>query len=286
MFGNSVTSGQGLIRKAESTKGIGMQGKGPAARGHFRTAREKMSPDEPLRIFGLHAVAAVVANPAREIRRLYLTDNAEHRLQAALSARGLRHERVHPRDLDGKLGADTVHQGALVETMALSEPSLDELVARAEEGAPLVVLDQVTDPHNVGAILRSAAVFGAAGLVMTRRNSPPLAGALAKASSGALESVPVALVPNLAQALAKLEEHGVQRVGLDGEAEDTIDRKTFPGAVALVLGSEGKGLRRLTRDLCDQIIRIGATGSLSSLNVSTAAAVALYAVSVQRSRPA
>jgi 23S rRNA (guanosine2251-2'-O)-methyltransferase len=239
-----------------------------------------------LRIFGIHAVAAVVANPAREIRQLYLTDNAEHRLQTVLAARGMRHERIHPRDLDRKLGADTVHQGALVETMPLPEPLLDDLAERAQQGAPLVVLDQVTDPHNVGAILRSAAVFGAAGLVMTRRNSPPLAGALAKASSGALESVPVALVPNLARALDDLGRQGVLRIGLDGEASDTIDGVTFAGAIALVLGSEGKGLRRLTRDSCDQIVRIGATGGLSSLNVSTAAAVALYAVSVQRNRSA
>ena len=241
--------------------------------------------DGPVRLYGIHAVAAALANPAREIGRLLLTDNAEHRLGPAIAARKARAQRVSPRDLDRQLGADTVHQGALLETADLPEPTLEELAAAAADKGPLIVLDQVTDPHNVGAILRSAAVLGAGGLIMTRRHSPPLSGALAKAASGGLEVVPVALVGNLARALEELGELGVRRIGLDGDGEITIDGADLGGAVALVLGAEGKGLRRLTRESCDLLARVPAAGSFASLNVSNAAAVALYAAARARSSP-
>jgi 23S rRNA (guanosine2251-2'-O)-methyltransferase len=226
-------------------------------------------------IFGIHAVEAALGNPRRTVHRLYLTDNAEHRLQAALATRPVSHERVLPRDLDRRLGADTVHQGALAEAEPLPEPELAELAAGAS-GRPLLVLDQVTDPHNVGAILRSAAVFGAAGLVMTRRHSPPLDGALAKSASGALEQVPVALVQNLARALAELKEVGFSVIGLDGSATDRLEEAALPGQFALVLGAEGRGLRQLTRERCDRLARIATDGAFVSLNVSNAAAVALH----------
>src|SRR6185503_7598665 len=178
-------------------------------------------------IFGIHAVEAALANPRRTIAKLYLTDNAERRLQQALSTRRLAHERVLPKDLDRRLGPDTVHQGALLETAPLPEPSLADL-AEVGGGRPIVLLDQVTDPHNVGAILRSAAVFGAAGLVMTRRHSPPLSGALAKSASGALEQVPVALVQNLARALAELKEVGFSERA--GEVLNQRHRHLLQGA--------------------------------------------------------
>lgn len=242
---------------------------------------------DALRIWGLHAVEAALANERRSVIRLHVTENAERRLASRIAARALKAHRSSPRDLERVLGTDAVHQGALAEVEPLAEPELGDLIAVAADTAqPLVVLDQVTDPHNVGAILRSAAVLGAAGLVMTARHSPPLAGALAKAASGALELVPVALVGNLARALGEMGEAGVWRIGLDGDSAATIETTAFPAPTALVLGAEGKGLRRLTRDLCDVLVRVGGSGPLASLNVSNAAAVALYAASRHRAKPA
>ena len=234
-----------------------------------------------LTISGIHAVEAALANPLRHVAKLYLTDNAERRLAEVLSKRQLAHERVLPRDLDRRLGPDTVHQGALIEAEALPEPTLAELV-EASAGRPLIVLDQVTDPHNVGAILRSGAAFGAGGLVMTRRHSPPLDGALAKSASGALEHVRVALVQNLARALAELKELACVVIGLDDAAPDRIEAMAWPERSALVLGAEGKGLRQLTRESCDRLARIATDGAMPSLNVSNAAAVALHLAAMQR----
>jgi 23S rRNA (guanosine2251-2'-O)-methyltransferase len=234
-----------------------------------------------VQIYGVHAVEAALSNPKRSIRRLYLTDNAEHRLRAALTARQIPHERVLPKDLDRRLGPDTVHQGALAEAEPLPEPSLAELAAGAV-GRPLLVLDHVTDPHNVGAILRSAAVFGASGLVMTRRHSPPLDGALAKSASGALERIPLALVQNLARTVADLKELGFTVIGLDGDAPERLEETPWPDQVALVLGAEGTGMRQLTRESCDRLVRISTDGPIASLNVSNAAAIALHWAAVRR----
>ena len=238
--------------------------------------------DEHVRLFGTHAVAAALANPRRPVKRLCLTENAERRLAAEVAARHTEVERMSPRDLDRLLGPDTVHQGAMLETEALPEPELADLAERASEAGPILVLDQITDPHNVGAILRSAAAFGAAGLVMTRRHSPPLDGVLAKSASGALEAVPVALVQNLARAIAELKESGVVLIGLAGEAEAALEAQALRGPLAIILGAEGKGLRQGTREASSLVCRITTGGALASLNVSNAAAVALHVALMQR----
>ena len=240
-------------------------------------------PEGRVQLFGVHPVEAALRNPSRPILRLMMTENAEHRLAEAVAARHAMPERVSPRDLDRLLGEDTVHQGVLLETEVLEEPDIPTLAARSDAG-PLIVLDQVTDPHNVGAILRSAAVFGAAGLVMTRRHSPPLDGTLAKSASGALELVPVALVQNLARAIAELKEHACVTLGLDGTAETRIEDEPLTGRIALVLGAEGKGLRELTRTSCDRLVRIATNGPIGSLNVSNAAAISLHHAAWKRSQ--
>lgn len=235
-----------------------------------------------MRLFGLHAVEAALRNPVRKVLRLALTENAERRLVESMGALPHTAERVSPRELDRLLGADTVHQGAMLDVEPLSEPAFDELAASAG-GRPLLVLDQVTDPHNVGAILRSAAVFGAAGLVMTRRHSPPLNGVLAKSASGALELVPVALVQNLARALDELKEAGFQLVGLEGTASTALeDLDWLSRPVAIVMGAEGKGLRELTQKTCDLLAAITTDGPIASLNVSNAAAIALHTAALAR----
>ncbi len=253
-----------------------------ASRGRAAGVGSGPGTGDRIRIYGFHAVAAALANRDRTIHRLCLTEAAESRLAETIKARDAKHERLQPKDLDRLLGSTAVHQGALLETGPLPERDVTEIGLRARTRGPVIVLDQVTDPHNVGAILRSAAVFDAAGLIMTRRHSPELSGALAKAASGALELVPVALVTNLARALEQLADLGLSRVGLDGEAEILIENAELSDAVALVLGSEGRGLRRLTRENCDHLVRIGAPGAIASLNVSNAAAVAMHAASLTR----
>jgi 23S rRNA (guanosine2251-2'-O)-methyltransferase len=227
-------------------------------------------------LFGLHAVEAALANPKRELVKLIATENAAHRLAPLIAKRQVTVEPASPRDLDWLLGPDTVHQGVALEAEHLEPVSLDEIDANGI----LIVLDQVTDPHNVGAVLRSAAAFGSSGLVLTERHSPPLSGALAKVASGALDLVPLILVKNLAQSLAELGERNVLRVGLAEKGASTFEALTLAKPLALVLGAEGKGLRQLTREHCDELARISTRTSLASLNVSNAAAIALHWASV------
>ncbi len=241
-----------------------------------RSSAPRPQNDEPLLLFGLHAVEAALNNPARTISRLVATENAARKLNDAITARGIAVETVASRQFDRLLPVDTVHQGICISTEPLEEPSLESLAEAAHDGGPLVILDQVTDPHNVGAVLRSSAVFGASGLIMTRRHSPPLNGTLAKSASGALELIPVAVVQNLAKSLETLKASGLSVLGLAGKADNAIETEPFQNPTALVFGAEGKGLRALTRDTCDRLVRISASGDLASLNVSNAAAVALH----------
>lgn len=235
---------------------------------------------ETVWLFGLHAVRDALLNPVRVKLRLVLTKNAADRLGDAVAAGGIEPEIVEPRRFDVPIDAGSVHQGAALEVKPLHWGALDE-VCTSGRGAPLVVLlDRVTDPHNVGAVLRSAEVFGARAVVAPLRHSAPETGALAKTASGALERQPYLRVTNLAEAMLKLKAMGFVLLGLDGDA--TQDLGEALGAlgsrpVGLVLGAEGPGLRDKTRDTCDALVRIPFAGGFGSLNVSNAAAVALYA---------
>lgn len=239
---------------------------------------------ETVWLFGLHAVRDALMNPARTRLRLVLTRNAADRLADAVAASGMEPEitdaRIFDRDLP--LAPDSVHQGAAVEVKPLGWGRLDEVAAQgAAHSRPLIVaLDRVTDPHNVGAILRSAEVFGARAVIATARHAAPETGALAKTASGALERQPYLRVTNLAEALIQLKAMGYVVLGLDGTGAETLPAAlaALPGrAICLVLGAEGPGLREKTLATCDQIVRIPFAADFGSLNVSNAAAIALYA---------
>jgi len=225
-------------------------------------------------IWGIHAVAAALENPKRHIKELFLTENAANRIKEINGKSLPDFEPSSPKDITKKVGQDPVHQGALLITSELPNKSIQDLNPKD----CIVVLDQVTDPHNVGAILRSAAAFGVSALIMTQRNSPPLSGTLAKTASGGLEHVDVILVGNLAQTLDKLGALGFERIGFDGEGDaqmSTLSKSPQQGT-ALILGAEEKGIRRLTKEHCDHICSIHASGAFRSLNVSNAAAIAFH----------
>ncbi len=232
-----------------------------------------------MQLYGVHAVTAALANLAREIVTLRLSENNKERFAAACAAREVTPQIVTGQELDRLLPRDAVHQGVMLETRLLEVIDISELAPErlpAGRRALVVVLDQVTDPHNAGAILRSAAAFGASALVMTSRHSPPLDGVLAKAASGGLEGVPVLTVTNLARALEQLADLGYFRIGLEGKGTTDLGAVDVSGPLALVLGAESIGMRRLTFEHCDQICRIATTGGIASLNVSNAAAIALH----------
>lgn len=237
---------------------------------------------ETVWLFGLHAVRDALVNPARTKLRLVLTKNAADKLVEAIAASGVAPEIVDPRKFDSHvpLAPDSVHQGAALEVKPLDWGKLGD-VALTGAGAPLVVLlDRVTDPHNVGAVLRSAEVFGARAVVAPLRHSAPETGALAKTASGALERQPYLRITNLADAMRELQEMGYILLGLAGEAEMTLAEGLAQAGsrpVGLVLGAEGPGLREKTRETCDFLVRIPFAGGFGSLNVSNAAAVSLYA---------
>lgn len=229
------------------------------------------------RFWGRHAVTAALANPARNALKLWATREAAARMDLP---KELTVSYADVADLGRLVPSDAPHQGLVLEVEALEDIFLDELL-QAEGDRPLLVLDQVTDPHNVGAILRSAAAFNALGIVTQDRHSPPESGALARAASGALEVVPWVRVVNLARSLEDMAAAGFWRIGLAGEAERTIGDALGSAKVALVLGAEGEGMRQNTATHCDELARLPISGKVESLNVSNAAAIALYAVATR-----
>jgi 23S rRNA (guanosine2251-2'-O)-methyltransferase len=244
----------------------------------------KAEAKETVWLFGLHAVRDALVNPAREKLRLVVTKNAFDKLEEAVAEAGIEPEIVDPRRFDVPIDEGSVHQGAALEVRPLNWGKLEDLAISGAGEPLLVLLDRVTDPHNVGAILRSAEVFGARAVIAPRHHSAPETGALAKTASGALERQPYLKVTNLADAMVELKAMGYMLVGLDGEgdvplAEALASTKGRP--LALVMGAEGPGLRERTRETCDVIARIPYAGGFCSLNVSNAAAVSLYAASTR-----
>jgi 23S rRNA (guanosine2251-2'-O)-methyltransferase len=261
-------------RKQPPNKG----GRAPVAKGE-----RPAGPDAADWVWGVHAVAAALANPARiNLRRLICTPARQAEAVKLCAGRTIRLDVVEPGEIGGLLPPGAVHQG-----IALSAPppeawDLDDLASSAS--GLIIMLDQVTDPQNVGAVFRSAAAFGAEGVILQDRHAPALNGALAKAAAGAVDRVPHARVVNLSRALERLSELGWRTVGLAGQAEQTLEDVLDGRPTVLVLGSEGEGLRRLVADHCDALGRIPMPGDFESLNVSNAAAVALYAASRARLR--
>ncbi len=250
------------------------KGGAPAPRQRAEIPPGEAPADGLVRLYGLHTVRAALDNPRRRIRRMLVTRNAAERLGIAdAGALPFPATIVEPKEIDRITGSNAVHQGVLVEAEPLKPKRLETL-----GDTPLVlVLDQVTDPHNVGAIMRSAVAFGAGALVTTARHSPAESGVLAKAASGALEHIDLIEVKNLAEALERLHDAGFRTIGLDSEGPAELERSFAGERIALVLGAEGKGLRQKTRETVSALARLDMPGPIRSLNVSNAAAIALYA---------
>jgi len=232
-----------------------------------------------VRLWGHHAVEAALKNPERKHRKLWATRDAVANLDGELPA-DFPVEWADPADLARLVARDAPHQGLVLDCEPLEELFLDEVLT-GDPARPVVVLDQVTDPHNVGAILRSAAAFDACAVVTQDRHAPPESGTLAKSASGALEVVPWVRVVNLARALDEIGEAGYWRIGLDGEGPVTLGEALPAGPVALVLGAEGDGMRHNVVQHCDALARLPISAAMESLNVSNAAAIALYAVATR-----
>ena len=244
-------------------------------RGHRPSLGTK---DRP-RFWGRHAVTAALANPERTVRKLWGTREALVGLDLPST---LPVTFADAADLGRLVPADAPHQGIVAEVEPLEEIWLGDLIEQGRDDArPLIVLDQVTDPHNVGAILRSAAAFDALGIVTQDRHAPPESGTVARAASGALESVPWVRVVNLARALEEIAEAGFWRVGLTGEAPRTLAETIGRQRIALVLGAEGEGMRQNTEAHCDELAKLPISDRIESLNVSNAAAIALYALAAR-----
>ncbi len=237
----------------------------------------KSQKSEKLYLYGIHTVAEALDNPDRVKHRLLVTLNASGRLEKQIGKIKPGHIpeifEAAPHDLDALVGSDAVHQGAVLECEPLSTKNIDDL----EPGAKVLVLDQVSDPHNVGAIMRSCVAMGVAALITTGRNSAPQTAVLAKSASGALDLIDLIAVSNLSKAIETLNKQGYQTIGLDSEGPDILENSIIPSApLALVLGAEGAGLRRKTRETCSHLARLDMPGKIKSLNVSNAAVLALY----------
>jgi len=242
--------------------------------GGRRSSRQEgrhRSPPDVAQIWGYHPVREALRSPRREILRLWATADAAERLAIEVTARDVKPTIVTLDEISARLPADSVHQGLLLEARPLESLDIEDLPAKGL----VLVLDQVTDPHNVGAIVRTAAAFAVDAIVTTERHSPHMTGVLAKAASGGLEHVPLCVVVNLARALEALGDMGYQRVGLDSDGPASLEDTVLSRPLALVLGAEGKGLRRLSRENCDVLARLDMPGAIRSLNVSNACAVAL-----------
>lgn len=245
--------------------------------------RERKTDPESVWLFGIHAVGDALSNPDRQKRRLIVTRNAADRLAEAIAQADITPEIADARKFHAPLDPGSVHQGAALEAVPLSWGDLSSRCRWAPETPPpvVVLLDRVTDPHNVGAILRSAEVFGARAVIAPRHHAAPETGALAKSASGALERQPYLRVPNLGDAMQGLADMGYVLIGLDGAGDVSLNDalgNTQEQPVGLVLGAEGPGLRHRTKSLCTTIARINPSGAFGSLNVSNAAAVALFAI--------
>ncbi len=226
-------------------------------------------------LYGWHAVTAALTNPARRFHRLLATENAAHRLAESGIALPIAPTPASAEEIEALVGPDAVHQGMLVEADPLEGPSVEEL----EPTRLVLVLDHITDPQNVGAVMRSAAAFAVEAVIITARHSPEATGLLAKAASAALEHVPLVTVPNLARAIEVLKDKNVFVIGLNSSGEMDLATVPLRAPLALVVGAEGKGLRRLTRTHCDAVARIALPGKIASLNVSNATVLALYIAS-------
>jgi 23S rRNA (guanosine2251-2'-O)-methyltransferase len=272
---------RGIVSKNHPQKGKGVSpsgGRGTGSHGHqqrgparFERRESVPAPAGSVTLYGLHPVREALRSSRREILGLVATAEAAVRLEAEIAAKGLAPQIVTAEELARRLPADAVHQGLLAYARPLPAFDLDDLPERGL----VLVLDQVTDPHNVGAIVRTAAAFKVDAIVTTERHSPAMSGVLAKSASGGLEHVPLCTVVNLARALDEMADLGYLRVGLDSEGPATLEATTLSRPLALVLGAEGKGLRRLTRERCDVLARLDFPGAIRSLNVSNACAIAL-----------
>jgi 23S rRNA (guanosine2251-2'-O)-methyltransferase len=267
-----------MSRQSDARKGKPMRGRAGRMQGGRGSGRASTG---AVRLWGRHAVEAALKNPERQHRKLWATREGIASLDGELPA-NFPIEYAQAADLGRLVARDAPHQGLVLECDALEDVFLDDILD-GDPARPLVVLDQVTDPHNVGAILRSAAAFGAAAIVTQDRHAPPESGVVAKSASGALEVVPWVRVVNLARALEEIAEAGYWRIGLAGEASGTLAAALPAGPVALVLGAEGEGMRQNITAHCDATARLPIASAIESLNVSNAAAIALYAVATRES---